>query len=258
MKDSATMAAAKKTTAKKTTAKKTTAKKTTAKKTTAKKTTAKKTTAIRSSALFDIPEVPIQNQMERQLSVASEVKPVVISESLVQKVETEEKRTTKSAPKLLAPIIVVMGVLAGSLLFISNSDSDGGASQSLSETESQVEEPIDPSSSPSDSATPIPSATAQNANIVTRVESRYLFTPTGINLIWEISGKENVDYVQLDVIEDDGRSVSLGKFGSDSTQLELIKEDNQGNSSFRVTLVTKNGSKVIAPTLDVRGKFSAK
>ena len=120
-----------------------------------------------------------------------------------------------------------------------------------SKDELQSMEPPAPANSPE----PTPSSTP--VSIQAQIETKFVFTPTGISLSWTVSGVSQYDYAEIRLSEDGGSEKSLGKFKPGTQSLELIKEDNQGQTSFKAYLHLENGQVVIAPSLDVRGKFSA-
>jgi hypothetical protein len=208
------------------------------------------------SPLFDIPEVPVQNSSERSRVLSSqtqqEVKRVV---STAREYESDVRKG-KSSPQLYGFLLLVFVLIAGSFIFFSDKNPQRKAEPSNTAVEKVVEDSKVTSSevapTPTKSSAPISTSTSPT------VQSRYIFTPTGIELIWELSDTENLDYIEITAAENAGKEISLGRFGSNSNSLELVKDDNQGVTTFKFTAVTKTGSKIMTPVLDVRGKFSVK
>ena len=236
-----------------------TAKKTTAKKTTAKKTTAKKTN---SSLVMEVPEVPRQKSPQR--FAESEVARTVVT---TPKISTKDSivpttATPAASPrrgKLLRVTLIPVLVIGLVVFFSQNLDSSQESNNVASENVEIENEVTTPTENLTPTPTPTPTATTATAPVeIASVQSRFVYTSTGIKLSWILTGADSIESVEVSVVENNGESQIVGSYGPDTKFVEFLKEDNAGRASFTVSLMTKSGQKIIAPSLDVRGKFSAK
>ena len=235
----------------------------TAKKTTAKKTTAKKTTT---SLVMEVPEVPRQKSPQRFTDSELERTAVTTpnSPSKVAIVPPSAKQVTSPRRgKLLRVTLIPVLVIGLVVLFSQNLDSSEESNKAVAENVEIENEVTTPTETPTSSPTPIPTPSAaptteeapiENAS----VQSRFVYTSTGIKLSWILTGADSIESVEVSVVENNGESQKVGSYGPDTKFVEFLKEDNAGRASFTVSLLTKTGQKIIAPSLDVRGKFSAK
>ena len=211
---------------------------------------------------MEVPEVPRQKSPQR--FAESEVARTVVT---TPKISTKDSivpttATPAASPrrgKLLRVTLIPVLVIGLVVFFSQNLDSSQESNNVASENVEIENEVTTPTENLTPTPTPTPTATTATAPVeIASVQSRFVYTSTGIKLSWILTGADSIESVEVSVVENNGESQIVGSYGPDTKFVEFLKEDNAGRASFTVSLMTKSGQKIIAPSLDVRGKFSAK
>jgi hypothetical protein len=211
---------------------------------------------------MEVPEVPRQKSPQR--FAESEVARTVVT---TPKISTKDSivpttATPAASPrrgKLLRVTLIPVLVIGLVVFFSQNLDSSQESNNVASENIEIENEVTTPTETPTPSPTPTTAATTATAPVeIASVQSRFVYTSTGIKLSWILTGADSIESVEVSVVENNGERQIVGSYSPDTKFVEFLKEDNAGRASFTVSLMTKSGQKIIAPSLDVRGKFSAK
>lgn len=256
-------AVAKKAVAKKAAVKKSPAKKTVAKKAPVKKATVKKATVrkapVRSSApsaassrqVFDsLAPIPELNVVTK--SVRPEVKPqapAAIS-PVPTAVQQEKSGRSKSGIFLLIAVL-----LFGGIYLVMNRDNQSAITAApkpvATPTESATPEP-----SASTTAEPVPTESSSQEPVAATgtVRASYLYTSTGIRLAWNVSGADAAS-VEVSASEDGKAFTSLATLNSGDRALRITKIDTKGQTKFRVTVTPASGES-FSTTVSIRGRFT--
>ena len=213
-----------------------------------------------------VPEVPRQKSPQRftdseleRTAVTTPNSPSKVS--IVPPIAKQGNSPRRGKPlKVTVILVLVIGLI---VLFSQNLDSSEVSNKAVYENVEVENEVTAPTENPTPSPTPIPTPSAAPTNEEAPIEnasvqSRFVYTSTGIKLSWILTGADSIESVEVSVVENNGESQKVGSYGPDTQFVEFLKEDNAGRASFTVSLLTKTGQKIIAPSLDVRGKFSAK
>jgi hypothetical protein len=213
---------------------------------------------------MEVPEVPRQKSPQRFTDSELERTAVTTPNSPSKVAIVPPIAKQVSSPrrgKLLRVTLIPVLVIGLVVLFSQNLNSNEESNKSVAENVEVENEVTTPTETPTSSPTPTPSAasTTEVAPVeIASVQSRFVYTSTGIKLSWILTGADSIESVEVSVVENNGESQKVGSYGPDTQFVEFLKEDNAGRASFTVSLLTKTGQKIIAPSLDVRGKFSAK
>ena len=214
--------------------------------------------------MLEVPEVPRQKSPQRfidgELERAVVTTPKISTEDSIVPPITKQGNSPRRGKLLrvtLIPVLVIGLVVFFSQNLDSSQESNNVASENI-EIENEVTTPTE-TPTPTPSPTPTTAATTATAPVeIASVQSRFVYTSTGIKLSWILTGADSIESVEVSVVENNGERQIVGSYSPDTKFVEFLKEDNAGRASFTVSLMTKSGQKIIAPSLDVRGKFSAK
>ena len=150
-------------------------------------------------------------------------------------------------------MFIVIGILATAVFALAQNFDSSSESSSL--TTEPVVETIETEKVESQENSEINSESAPVERIT--LESRFFYTSTGIELKWNVNQPNEIVSVEISSQENSASILRLGSFDAETNSLELTKNDNEGVTAFSVKATTKSGQQIIAPVLEVRGKFSA-
>jgi len=209
-----------------------------------------------------VPEVPLQQTPHRMSSFEPTAKTSVVKNTEGRTEFTSTIANESSASrrgKVLMIALLLSFTLGLAFVFLQNFGSTAESSNQDTEivkSEEDVEPNlvVDPSETPS--ATPEANLTEAPTEL-TSVQTRFIYTSTGIKLIWDLTNEAEIESVEVSAVVNNSDSQILGRFSTSTQSMELLKEDNVGLTSFTVSAISKSGQKIIAPSLNVRGKFSA-
>jgi hypothetical protein len=211
---------------------------------------------------MSVPEVPIQQTPQRISSFEPAGKTTAVKNTEGRNEFTStiaNENSTSRRGKVLMIAIVLTFTLGLAFVLIQNLGSTEESSNPGTEIVNSQEgaEPnleVDPTASPNSTPEVNPPAAASE---IVSVQARFIYTSTGIKLIWDLTNQAEVESVEVSAVVNNSDSQILGRFSPSTQSVELTKEDNVGLTSFSVIVKTQSGQKVIAPSLNVRGKFSA-
>jgi hypothetical protein len=212
---------------------------------------------------MSVPEVPLPQTSARISSFepAGKSSAFTISESKNELTPSIAKEiSTSRRGKPLKVAVLLAFTLGLAFVLTQNLGSTGDSSNQNSGIVETEEESADsnlvPEPTTTSTTTPeVDPTEAPTENI--SVQSRFIYTSTGIKLLWDLTGIAAIESVEVSAAVNSADSQILGLFAPSTSSVELTKEDNAGLTSFKVSVITKTGQKVIAPALNVRGKFSA-
>jgi hypothetical protein len=209
-----------------------------------------------------VPEVPLQQTPQRITSFESAGKTSAVKNAEGKSEFTSpvvHKNSTSRRGKVLLIAIVLTITLGLAFVQMQNlgsteESSNPGTEIVNSQEDAEPNLEADPTASPA--STPQVNPSAARSEVVS-VQARFIYTSTGIELIWDLTNEAEIESVEVSAVVNNSDSQMLGRFSSSTQSVELTKEDNVGLTSFSVSVITQSGQKVVAPSLNVRGKFSA-